>query len=415
LTQQLAAVGTYSDATTQDLTETVTWSSNELAAATVSNADGSRGLATGVGEGEATIAAALDGISGTALLEVSAAALVSLEVTPAAPSIARGRTQQMVATSTFTDASTRDLTGTVTWSSTAAAVASVSNAEGSRGLVTSLTVGETTLEATLGGLTVSAALTVTPAVLVSIAVTPTNPTIGIGTTQQLAAIGTYSDATTLDLTMTATWSSSVVATATVSNAAGTRGLVTSVAAGVTRVTATSGAIVGTTDLTVDACHVTINEVAVAGPAGANDELVELYNGCAFSIDLKGWRLAYRAAAGGSDIAMASFAASTVMAPASFRLLAPGAYVGPGPVDVSFAATLGGGGGGVGLRDGIGAVGTLRDSVGWGTATNLFVEGTAVAAPSSTQSVSRFPADGTDTNRNSVDFHGVARTPRAPNL
>ena len=56
------------------------------------------------------------------------ATLVSIEVLPAAPSIASGSTQQFTATGLYTDNSTQDLTAQVTWDSSDGAVATVSNA-----------------------------------------------------------------------------------------------------------------------------------------------------------------------------------------------------------------------------------------------------------------------------------------------
>jgi outer membrane protein assembly factor BamB len=82
--------------------------------------------------------------------------------------------------------------------------------------------------------------------LLSIAVTPGNPSIVNGTTVQLAAKGTYSDYSTQDLTNMVIWSSSDNTKATVS----TTGLVTSVAVGPTTLTATSGTIAGSTQANV---------------------------------------------------------------------------------------------------------------------------------------------------------------------
>src|SRR5262245_57800243 len=45
-TEQFAATGTYSDQTTQDLTNQVTWASADAGVATISNAAGSPGLAS---------------------------------------------------------------------------------------------------------------------------------------------------------------------------------------------------------------------------------------------------------------------------------------------------------------------------------------------------------------------------------
>jgi hypothetical protein len=85
-------------------------------------------------------------------------------------------------------------------------------------------------------------------VLLSIAVTPTNPSIAIGGQQQFTATGTYSDGSHQDLTNSATWTSSVPSVATISST----GLATGVAAGTTTIQATTGSIYGTTTLTVTA-------------------------------------------------------------------------------------------------------------------------------------------------------------------
>ena len=96
----------------------------------------------------------------------------------------------------------------------------------------------------------SADLTFTtdPPTLVSIAVTPANPSVVVGATQQFTATGTYSDASTADLTGDVTWASSPTAVATIT--AG--GLATGVAEGTTTISATLGAVVGSTTLTVPA-------------------------------------------------------------------------------------------------------------------------------------------------------------------
>jgi len=85
---------------------------------------------------------------------------------------------------------------------------------------------------------------------VSIAVTPANPSVATGTTQQFVATGTYSDNTTQNLTTAVTWGSSNTGIATISNAGGSKGLAAGVAAGTTTITAASGSVSGTATLTV---------------------------------------------------------------------------------------------------------------------------------------------------------------------
>ncbi len=169
--------------------------------------------------------------------------LVSIAVTPATASIANGTSQQFTATGTFSDNSTRDISSAVTWTSSNTGVATIS----STGLATAISTGQTTITAASGSIpSNSATLTVTAATTVSIVVTPANPIIVIGSTQQFTATGTFSDSTTQNLTTSATWSSSNPSVATVS----TTGLATPLNAGVTTISALFGGIPGSTTLTV---------------------------------------------------------------------------------------------------------------------------------------------------------------------
>ena len=64
---------------------------------------------------------------------------------PASPSVPLGIGQQLVATGTYSDASTQDLTAAVSWISSDPSVGLVSNAPGSPGAFTSLAVRTTML------------------------------------------------------------------------------------------------------------------------------------------------------------------------------------------------------------------------------------------------------------------------------
>ena len=121
---------------------------------------------------------------------------MSIEVSPAAPSIANGLTQQFTATGLYTDNSTQDLTAQVTWASSDDAVATVSNTAGSNGLATTAAVGSTTVSAMSGDVIGETTLTVTDATLVSIEVSPAVPSVASGLTQQFAATGLYTDNST---------------------------------------------------------------------------------------------------------------------------------------------------------------------------------------------------------------------------
>ncbi len=152
----------------------------------------------------------------------------------------------------------------------------------------------------------------------------------------------------------------------------------------------------------------VNEIMTGGAASGADEFVEVLNPCPATLDLTGARLVYRSAAGTSDSTLFAWSAGMLLAPGA-RLVYGGATFG-GPRDGDLGAGLSGTGGGVAVRAGT----TVTDSVGYGTATNAFVEGTAAPAPAAGASIGRLP-DGTDTNQNAADWApATTPTPGAPN-
>jgi len=238
-TTQFIATAQYSDGSKQDVSTSASWSSSNTQVATVN----ASGLASTLLAGSTTISASESGISGSAPLTVTAATLVSISVTPATASLVAGTTQQYTATGVYTDHSTQNLSASVTWTSGNPAVASISNAAGSNGLATALGSGSATVTAALNGISSAAVnLTVTPATLVSLVVTPGSPSIAVGATQQFTATGRYSDQSTKDLTSSVSWSSANTAVASISNTAASAGLATSLAPGRTAVTASLSGI-----------------------------------------------------------------------------------------------------------------------------------------------------------------------------
>ncbi|WP_136513254.1 DUF3443 family protein [Geomonas edaphica] len=88
--------------------------------------------------------------------------LTSITITPDASTLAVGSTTQLTATGTYSDNSTKNITNDVTWSSSAAGTATVSNTQGSKGMVTVISQGAVTITASLGDVSDSTALTTTP-------------------------------------------------------------------------------------------------------------------------------------------------------------------------------------------------------------------------------------------------------------
>lgn len=253
-TQQFTATGTFSDGSTHDVTTTVTWSSSQSSVASVS----ASGTLTAAAQGTATITATSGTISASANVTVSAAILTGIALSPSSPSVPLGATQQFTATGTFSDGTTRDVTTTVNWSSSQASVATVT----ASGMLTAIAQGTATITATSGVVSTNVSVTVNAATLTAIALSPSSPSVPLGATQQFTATGTFSDATTHDVTATVTWSSSASAVATVS----TSGMVTAAAQGTATIMASSGNVSGTASVTVDAATLTAIAISPASPS-----------------------------------------------------------------------------------------------------------------------------------------------------
>jgi hypothetical protein len=85
-----------------------------------------------------------------------------------------------------------------------------------------------------------------PKQLTAIAVTPSNPSVATGATEQFTATGTYSDGSTANVTSTATWAAANTEVATITSG----GLATGVTVGSTQLTASLSGFTGTDSLTV---------------------------------------------------------------------------------------------------------------------------------------------------------------------
>lgn len=145
------------------------------------------------------------------------------------------------------------------------------------------------------------------------------------------------------------------------------------------------------------CHVVVNEVMTASTTSDNDEFVEIFNPCSSSVQVPGWRLFYRSAAGTTDVTLYAFTAGSID-PGEYWIIAGTEWSGASAKGTFASGSLSATGGGVALTNGTDVV----DMVGWGTATNDYVEGSPPAGPGPDSSLARSP-NGKDSDDNFVDF------------
>ncbi len=258
IAQRLIATGTFSNGSSQTLAS-VSWSSSDSAVATVTNDSTNSGSVYALATGSVTINACAGSTCGSATITVPSSQLTSIAITPANAVVVTGSSIAYFATGTYTNGGTQDLTAFVTWSSSSPSVATIS----AIGVATSVSTGTTTITASYGGTSASVNLSVTKPIS-SISISPQNPSITVGATQQFSATATYTDGTTGNVTNIVQWATQAAQVATAS----VGGSVTAVGQGNTVVSASSGGVTRSTNLTVTAPILTISSVSpTSGVAG----------------------------------------------------------------------------------------------------------------------------------------------------
>ena len=147
----------------------------------------------------------------------------------------------------------------------------------------------------------------------------------------------------------------------------------------------------------------VSEIQTGG-SSASDEFAEITNVGAGPVDLAGLEIVYVTSSGSTVTRKASWAASLVLEPGRHLFIANSLGIYAGLADATYSGGFAATGGAIVLR----AIGGAPvDAVGWGDATNAFVEGTAAPAPAAGSSIERLPTglagNTIDTNNNAADF------------
>jgi trimeric autotransporter adhesin len=149
--------------------------------------------------------------------------LTSLAIGPSSPTITKSQTQQMAATGTYDDGSTKDLTGRVTWTTSDSDCATIN----ANGLVTPselvANICTTTIGASFGTVSASSVtVTVTPGTPTSINLKVDKPTPGPSDIVTFTAEATFPGVSTpQDVTTSVTWINSDTTELTLNNGSGT--------------------------------------------------------------------------------------------------------------------------------------------------------------------------------------------------
>ena len=275
------ADGIYSDGSSASLA-TVGWTSSNPAVVNVA----ASGAATAMGLGTAVLTATSGLISGTINVAVTSATLSSITISPAtipafglghAPPAAGqpliGPSQQLSATGNYNDGTSRDLTGVVTWTSSAPTTAAVS----ATGLVTPLNVaGSSTITAAWAGVSNTVVVTVNAAAgEIGVAIHPGAPVAVATQAVDFAATSALSDGTHSTLGALVApdgWHSSNAAVATIDPSTG---VATAAAPGSTTITVISGSQTASATLVVTAAALSAVSITPIKPSVAQGLTLQL--------------------------------------------------------------------------------------------------------------------------------------------
>jgi uncharacterized protein YjdB len=235
-----SAEGSFTDGTTRKMTTEITVSSSDPNVAIV---DMGQGLVKTLRQGTVTLTAMAGKVISATKLTVTAEELTELRVRTSSPSIAMGRTVAVTAEGLFTNGKTQLLDNALTWTSSHPDLLSINN----DGSGKALGIGNITVTASLGNVSGTAKLTVTPAELTSLKMTPDASSVVAGRSQQFSLYGLFSDGQTLPVTSDVRWSSSASSIATIGTSSG---LANALTQGAVTITAISGNVKAVAYLTV---------------------------------------------------------------------------------------------------------------------------------------------------------------------
>gem|GEM_PF-3645866 len=266
---QASSLATWSDGHTTDETAQTSWLLSPPGVLQVSHEPGREGELTALSEGNAVVIGRWEGFEHSDSVEVTPALPVSLALDPPVVEATLGVGVGVVATASFGDGSTQDVTTLATWTVDDGQVATALP-----GWVDPVVPGATSLLVSFSGLDATAPVIVDPAALVSLSVS-TAPPLAVGEQGSLIASGTWTDGAVTDVTATAFWSSSSPGVATVSNTPGQRGVVTAAGPGVTTILVSMAAQSAAATVTVTEAAPTLLTLAPLLPAVESGQAIAL--------------------------------------------------------------------------------------------------------------------------------------------
>jgi hypothetical protein len=138
--------------TSRDVSQQVSWKSDDVLKATVANNNTESGLVTAISPGQLTISANLELLTDQINIDVTDAELTSIQVNSASTQVIVPSSILATAIASFSDSSTLDVSSQVNWLSSDTNIAEVGNSSADKGLVKALAAGSVNISASMLGI-----------------------------------------------------------------------------------------------------------------------------------------------------------------------------------------------------------------------------------------------------------------------
>ncbi len=237
--QNLKAEATFATGAKVDITQSVEWTVDNDEIATVDNVVGTKGKFTAGLGGVVEVTATIDDFTDSISINVTQDTFVSFAITPVGVKIPKGMKRKFNLTGTRANGSTQNISEDAIWTSDNPLIATVSNDGELSGTVEAYELGTIQLSAQYGqDVTVIPVEAIGPAVI-ELDVRASTSAISCGSTAVVTyqAFGKLSDDSEIEVSQDVVWSVLNTTYATVSNAPGTEGKITTLSEGNTEVKA----------------------------------------------------------------------------------------------------------------------------------------------------------------------------------
>ena len=228
---KLYATGIYSDNSTRDLTNLVTWQSQDVNLLHVSNDNNNRGTITALNSGTTNVEASYNDIKNTAEFIINNASLVSINIESINPVIHTELTSEFRAIGIFSDGRKQDITHLGIWNSSDPSIVTISNDSSSPGAFSAISSGNATITVVFNNISSSKIIKTVASDLSKIVIHSNETSIAVGSSLQLSATAFYSDNTSADITSLGNWTSNNSQVLAISNLKNNKGIASAVSAG----------------------------------------------------------------------------------------------------------------------------------------------------------------------------------------